>query len=248
MNHEFTHEDGFQPEDAVDQDGQSLEAVVSTDEMLLRQMDEMFKQCAELAKNPEVNDVVQSLATLAVLNIRSVRTVLEKVDDGTNSPANIDELLAYARGLEVNRVKFLNEIHPNVVSDEGDDYEHDDFDSHFDNDDDEGDDDDEHDDPKANYMVAENAFVEIREHLLEECEDGESALSHVIAYYQFSLETDLQRFYNISREQHENDPSTKRKEQLKKIGNHALDVAKVTVGSLVGSLAAIAIAKKFKLF
>lgn len=95
------------------------------------------------------------------------------------------------------------------------------------------------------YVVAVDAYDDLSEILLDddESEEVEDPIDTILDLYQVSFQVDVNRLSSISTAEYSERPDVKRKEALKKIGAHALDVAKVGLGVFIG----IAAAKKSRI-
>lgn len=89
------------------------------------------------------------------------------------------------------------------------------------------------------YVVAVDAYDDLYEILLDdECDEVDDPIDTILDLYQVSFQVDVNRLSSISTAEYSERPDVKRKEVLKKIGAHALDVAKVGLGVFIGITAA----------
>ncbi|USN96271.1 MAG: hypothetical protein H6797_04315 [Candidatus Nomurabacteria bacterium] len=196
MNHEFTGEDDFK-----------LEGTAFIDMRILDQLSDIKDLCTAFAEKPLLKNG-DPLEKAASAHLSAVRIALEQIDDESGSVENINEMIEYARGLEIQRVAFLNEI--SGSKDEPYTVANDAFDS------------------LRSYLLESES----------DDNDDESVAEQVLELYQMCFQADMNQLSAISAENYEQKPSVKRKELLKKIGFQALDVAKVGLGVFVGIAAA----------
>lgn len=205
MNHEFS-------ETEFTLEGQALMDASLLDQM--KHISELY--AAHLANPSEANSVL--LTDILNTHLDTVKLVFEKLDDKSNSTQNIDELIAYARGLEINRVATLNSLH--LPKDDSED---------------------------AIYEVAEEELDYLREYLTDEdredeYEDDLSIAEHMYNFYAASLQADVRYFATKNATDYHNRPEVKRKEKLKKLGARALDIGIASAGAFI----AMSIVNKFK--
>lgn len=183
----------------------TLEGQALLDASLLDQMKHISEfYAAHLTSPSEANSLL--LTNALNTHLDTVKLVFEKLDDKSNSTENIDELIAYARGLEKNRVATLNDLH----KPSGDE------------------------DPI--YEVAEEEIDLLREYLIDEDQEREDEMSiadHLYNFYAASLQADVQYFASKNASDYHKRPEVIRKERLKKIGSRALDIGIASVGTFI---------------
>lgn len=146
-------------------------------------------------------------------HLKSAYIAFQQFDGESADDDSITDLVAYAKGLEKQRITFLNELE--LTEDH-------------------------------TYTVADHEYETILEHLLTEaceCEDYENDVDHVFDLYQSSFQYDMNQLATISSEKYGNSPEAKRKEFMRQLGRHALDITKMSLGVFIG----IAAAKKAKI-
>lgn len=186
------------------------------DARLFEQLVAMRDLCTHYASKPsEKNSKI--LTDAANAHLKSIRLAFEHVEaNSTNQEHVINELFSYASGLESHRVKFLNELDGNGSEE------------------------------SPAYYTAIREYEAAREYLLDsddlEDDDDEfefddddaSVVDHFYNLYGASLNVDLNQFASSCVEKYQQTPEFKRKEMLRKIGSHALDIAKISAGVFVG--------------
>lgn len=201
MNHEFSDADF------------TLEGQAFIDARLLDQLTSIQQLCASYAQKPsEANSKLLSDAANA--HLQSVRIAFDHIEENTAHDLAVEEIYAYAKGLETQRVTFLNEFND---ADDAQAYELADED----------------------YDMAREHLLDE-----EERDDEDSPADHFLNIYSLSLNIDLNQFAANSISSYEQKPEVKRKEKLKKFGSHVLDVAKISAGVFIATTLANKFNKK----
>ena len=195
----------------------TLEGQASMDVRILDQLSDIKKLCVEFAAKPLAENA-QPLSEAWAAHLAAVRIALATIDKHDGTKKNAEELVRYAKGLEIHRIAFLNEIS---------DSEDDEYDVSFLYD-------------EILKGIADS--VDCDDVGCDSCLSDDS-LDQIYQLYAGSLQEDMTQFSEESIDIYGNLPTTKRKELMKKIGHHVADVAKVSFGVVIG----IAVAKKSKL-
>lgn len=186
----------------------SLSSEAFMDARILDQLDDVKELCVAFVEKPFVKEA-QPLTEAVAAHLAAVRIVLDQIDDKTDSPENVDEMLSYVNGLDAMRVTFLKDI--------------------------------------CDQDTLESIVGFIEDDELDDDESDEesgSLTDDIFQMYKQGFQKDLQVLSAIGASEYEGKPSTKRKRMLKKVGHHALGVAKIAGGVVAG----LAIVKKSKLF
>lgn len=182
------------------------------DARLFDQLEDIQSLCSVFSLRPnKIN--AKKLEEASSEHMKSALIAFRQFNEDSMEENSIEELVAYAKGLEMQRITFLNNIHQSE---------------------------------EPTYVVADNDYEALLDHLLcEECDCDEepTPADHVFDLYQSSFQVDLNQLSTISTDAYEKTPEGRRKEFMKKLGKHALGVAKVGLGVFIG----IAAAKKSKI-
>ncbi|MCA9334836.1 hypothetical protein KC953_01710 [Candidatus Saccharibacteria bacterium] len=185
------------------------------DARLLDQLTSMRDMCADYASKPNEKKS-KLLSDVANAHLKSVRLAFEHIDDiSTSDEHAITELFAYANGLEAHRVAFLNEIDGNGSEE------------------------------SPAYYTAVREYEAARDYLLGgddldeddeefEFDDDLNAIDHFYNLYGASLNVDLNQFASNCVEKYQKTPEYRRSAILRKLGSHALDIAKISAGVFIG--------------
>lgn len=141
-------------------------------------------------------------------HLKSVLIAFQQFDSESAGDDSIIDLVAYAEGLEKQRITFLNELELS----------------------------DEHKYTLATHeykAVLEHLLTEECD-----CEDFENDVEHVFDIYQGSLQFDMNQLATMSSEKYNNSPEGKRKEFIRQLGRHAFDLTKIGLGVVIGIAAA----------
>lgn len=206
MSYEFPEAE-FRPE------GQAF-----IDIRLLDQLTSMRELCMAYANKPSQTNS-KLLTELAQAHLKSIRIALDQLEEGSGGETNANDIVAYAKGLEIIRVNFLNEL-----ADADPEYPI-------------------YEVAEGNYDAILDHLVDLEDYDEDDEDDDESVADLVYTLYQLSLSIDLNKFANNSTSEYEQKPETRRKRMIRKIGKQALDVAKISVGVFIGMAAASKIKK-----
>lgn len=184
------------------------EGSASIDVRLFDQLSCIQDLCHIFASKPSAANA-KLLANAASDHLKSARIAFEQFDEQDSEDGeSLMELVAYAKGLEMQRVTFLNELDQSeeshfVVADHG--YE-----------------------SVLDHLMSEEC----------DCDEYITAADHVYDLYQSSFQVDMDQLSTISSENYEKSPEGRRKEMMRQIGRSALDVAKIGIGVFIGIAAA----------
>lgn len=183
------------------------EGSASIDAHLLDQLSCIEDLCKIFSLKPNHANA-KLLADIASTHLKSVRIAFDQFDVDSEGTDAASDLVAYAKGLEMQRISFLNNIEQSeessyVIADH--EYE-----------------------ALLEHLVEEEC----------ECDDYTTAADHVYHLYQTSFQVDMDQLATLSSEKYEKSPVGRRKEMLRKVGRHAIDAAKVGIGVFIGIAAA----------
>lgn len=177
------------------------------DARLFDQLEDIQSLCNVFSLRPnEIN--AKRLEEASSEHMKSALIAFQQFNEESTEGNHIENLVAYAKGLEMQRIAFLNNIHPSeestyVVADEQ--YE-----------------------ALLDHLLCEEC----------DCEEEPTPADHVFDLYQSSFQVDLNQLSTISTDAYEKTPEARRKEFMRKFGKHALGVAKVGLGVFIGIAAA----------